>query len=101
MADFTQVATRAEIPDGTAKVVELDGKTFAVFNCGGKFYATTNTCPHRGGPLGEGQVAGSHVTCPWHGWEFDVSTGACLTNPTTVIASYPVQVQGDAILVAA
>jgi NAD(P)H-dependent nitrite reductase small subunit len=98
---MTKVATKAEIADGTAKIVEVDGKTIAVFNCRGKFYATTNTCPHRGGPVGEGQIDGATVTCPWHGWEFDVSSGRCLTNPAASIASFPVQIDGDDILVGA
>ena len=94
-----KVATTGDISDGTGKVVEIEGKTIAVFNCGGKFYATTNTCPHRGGPLGEGQVEGSIVTCPWHGWEIEVASGRCLTNPAAAVASYPVEVNGEDILV--
>jgi nitrite reductase/ring-hydroxylating ferredoxin subunit len=61
-------------------------------------YACADTCPHRGGPLGEGQLTGSRLTCPWHGWMFDVRTGACLLPARgSAVATYPVRVEGDEI----
>jgi nitrite reductase/ring-hydroxylating ferredoxin subunit len=50
----------------------------AVFNVGGEFYAIDNSCPHRGGPLGEGELEDCIVTCPWHEFRFDVRTGKCI-----------------------
>ncbi len=100
MPTLTKVATKADIPAGTSKVVELDGKTIAVFNCDGQFYAIDNTCRHRGGPLGEGSLSGTTVTCPWHGWTYEVRTGACELNPSIGVPRYDVTVQGDDILVA-
>ncbi len=99
MATMTKVAKKSEIPVGTGKVVEVSGKTLAVFNCDGAFYATDNTCLHRGGPLGEGSLSGKTVTCPWHGWEYDVTTGACQTNPSVKVQRFDVQVDGDDLLV--
>ena len=99
MAETTRVASVEEIPDGTAKVVDLKGKRIAVFNCGGKFYATTNTCPHRGGPVGEGEVEGTVITCPWHGWDFDITSGKCGLNPAAALTCYPTEVRGDDIWV--
>ena len=90
---------KSEVPVGADKVVEVDGKAIAVFNCDGTFYAVDNTCKHRGGPLGEGALAGTTVTCPWHGWEYDVKTGACLLDPKITVKSYPVTLEGDDILV--
>jgi nitrite reductase/ring-hydroxylating ferredoxin subunit len=64
-----------------------------------RYYAISNKCPHADGPLGEGSLDGTTVTCPYHGWQFDVSTGACKTNPYAQVQNYPVQVVGDAVCV--
>ena len=99
MAQFTKVATTSDIPSGSGKAIEINGKTNAVFNCDGTFYAIDNTCKHRGGPLGEGSLSGKVVTCPWHGWEYDVSTGACQMDPSIKVQKFDVKVEGDNILV--
>lgn len=99
MASFIKVAARADVPDGTGKTVEAGGKQIALFNTAGKFYAIDNTCKHRGGPLGEGELDGTHVTCPWHGWEYDVTTGANLDDPNVKVGCYPVKIEGDDVLV--
>jgi NAD(P)H-dependent nitrite reductase small subunit len=100
MAVLTKVAKAAEIPPGTGKVIEAGGKTLAVFNCEGAFYAIDNTCKHRGGPLGEGMLSGTTVTCPWHGWDYDVTTGACAMDDSIKVQKFDVKVEGDDILVA-
>ena len=97
---LTKVAKTSEIPAGSGKVVEVGGKAIAVFNCDGAFYATDNTCKHRGGPLGEGMLAGTTVTCPWHGWEYDVTSGACSMDASIKVQTFDVKVEGDDILVA-
>ena len=99
MPQLTKVASKAEIPAGTGKVVEVGGKAIAVFNCDGSFYAIDNTCKHRGGPLAEGSVAGTTVSCPWHGWEYDVTSGACQMDPSIKVQTFHVTVEGDDILV--
>ena len=99
MADAVKVATLSEVPEGTAKAVDVRGTPIALYNVGGTVYATTNTCPHRGGPLGEGDLEGSVVTCPWHRFRYDVATGACLTNAALTIGCYTVRVQGQDVLV--
>ena len=73
MGDFVRVASTADVKPGQAVVVEVNGKTLAVFNVDGAFHAIDNTCVHRGGPLGEGDIHGKVVACPWHGWQFDVT----------------------------
>ena len=95
----TKVATTADIPAGSGKVVEAGGKTIAVFNCDGAYYAIENACRHRGGPLGEGSLNGTTVTCPWHGWEYDVSSGACQMDPSITLPRFDVEVQGNDILI--
>ena len=97
----TKVAQVSEIPPGSGKVVEAGGKTVAVFNCGGTFYAIDNTCKHRGGPLGEGSLSGTTVTCPWHGWEYDVASGACAMDASVTVQRFDVKVDGDDVLVSA
>ncbi len=97
MAQFVRVASVSEIPPGKGKAVTAGSKKVAIFNVDGKFYAVDNTCLHRGGPLGEGDLAGTTVSCPWHGWEYDVTTGANAVNPSVKVATYPVRVQGQEI----
>ena len=99
MADFKKVASKADIPEGSGKAVELDGKKVAVFNVGGDFHAINNTCAHRGGSLGEGSLEDATVTCPLHGWQYDVKTGECSTTPGAKMEVYEVKVEGDDILV--
>ena len=66
MAEFVKVATLRELPPGSAKAVEIGGKAVALYNVDGTVFATANTCAHRGGPLGEGELEGGVITCPWH-----------------------------------
>ena len=84
---------------GDARVVEVEGKDLALFNVDGTFYAIDNACAHRGGPLGEGDLEGRFVSCPWHAWRWDVTTGANVNNPAVRVACYPVAVEHDTIFV--
>jgi len=99
MAVLAKVAKTSEIAPGTGKVVAVGGKTVAVFNCEGTFYAIDNTCKHRGGPLGEGSLSSTTVTCPWHGWEYDVKTGECTADRSVKVQTFDVKVEGDDIFV--
>ena len=101
MASFIKVAKVAEIPDGAGKTIEAGGKQIALFNLGGKFFAIDNACKHRGGPLGEGEVYGTTVTCPWHGWEYDVTSGASLDDSSIKLGCYSVKIEGSDVLVEA
>ena len=69
------VARVDEIPPGTARVVRAGDRKLALYHVNGKFYATQNECLHMGGPLGDGKLEDCVVTCPWHGWQYDVRTG--------------------------
>ena len=99
MADFKKVLNRADLPVGSGKTVEIDGKSIAVFNVEGALHAIDNTCVHQGGSLGEGTLDGSVVTCPLHGWQYDVKTGTGTTNPQAQLKTYEVKADGDDILV--
>jgi len=99
MSEFRKIVAKSEIPAGSGKAMEVDGNSLAIFNVEGNFYAVDNTCLHKGGPLGEGSLDGSVVTCPWHGWNYDVKTGANIENPEVKVKAYEVKLEGDEILV--
>ena len=98
MGELTRVASTKDIAPGQAVAVEAQGQRIAVFNVNGAFYAIADTCTHRGGPLSQGKVEGSTVTCPWHGATFDIRTGTVLTPPAPAgVASYKVVVEDGEI----
>jgi nitrite reductase/ring-hydroxylating ferredoxin subunit len=99
LAQFIKAARCNEIPEGRGKVIEAGGRTLALFHVDGQFYAIDNTCIHQGGPLGEGEVYGTRVICPWHGWEYDFSTGCNVDDPSMKLACFAVKVEGDDVLV--
>ncbi len=100
MSKLVKIAATTDVPPGTGKAVEIEGKSIALFNVAGTSHAIDNTCPHEGGPLGEGELQGEVVTCPWHNTEFNVRTGAAL-GPLTDddVRKFPVKVQGTDVLV--
>jgi nitrite reductase/ring-hydroxylating ferredoxin subunit len=81
-------------------VVEAGGVSIALANVDGTLYAVGNSCLHRGGPLGEGDLDGTTVVCPWHGWRWDVRTGAHANNPAVSVPCFPVTVEDGAVYVA-
>ena len=95
MADFVSVAKVSDIQPGQSKTVYVDGKSIAVFNEDGTFYAIDDTCLYRGGPLGDGELEGHVVSCPWHGWQYDVKTGVSITNPAAHVSCYQTKVDGE------
>ncbi len=99
MPNYIKVAKVNEVPPGTIREFQANGKVIALSNIEGKFYAIDNTCLHRGGPLGAGALEGEVVTCPWHGWEYKVSTGEAVFNPEIQVQKYDVKVEGDDIAV--
>ncbi|MCI0484550.1 MAG: Rieske 2Fe-2S domain-containing protein [candidate division NC10 bacterium] len=99
MARKIKVAQVSDVAPGEGKIVQADGEQIALFNVGGRFYAIHNTCLHRGGPLGEGALDEATVTCPWHGWQYDVTSGTNVRNPAANVASFNVKVEGADVLV--
>ncbi len=96
MAKLIKVAETKDLPTGQGAAFEVEGYRIAVFNCGGAFFAIDDTCPHAGGPLSEGSVEGCKVTCPWHGADFDLKTGAVLGPPADEgVRAYKVVVEGN------
>jgi len=100
MGTFHKVAETKNVAPGQGIAVEVHGTKIALFNVAGTFYAIGGTCTHRGGPLAEGELDGTTVTCPWHGARFDCRSGKNLTPPAPVeVPSYTVRIQGDDIQV--
>jgi nitrite reductase/ring-hydroxylating ferredoxin subunit len=97
MAEFQKAAQANEIGVGEGRCVTINGKTIAIFNCAGEFFAIDDMCPHRGGSLGNGSLEGEWVFCPLHAWQFNVKTGQMPMGGGVV--SYPTRVEGDDILV--
>jgi nitrite reductase/ring-hydroxylating ferredoxin subunit len=100
MAEFVTVASLSELPPGSARTFEVNGKAVALFNVQGTVYATDNVCLHQGGPLGEGELMGEVVVCPWHQWEYNVRTGEMPRDKSVKLCTYPVQVEDNQIKVA-
>ena len=101
MPEFVKVCKKSEIPDDTGKLVQVKGKDIALFKNNGKVCALYAHCPHAGGPLDEGGITDGKVTCPWHGWEFSLESGACGFNPSIKQPTFPVKEEGDDIYVEA
>ena len=99
MANFVKVCKTGDVNEGCGKSIEINGKNVAVFKVAGNFYALNDTCGHRGGPLGEGELDGTTVVCPWHGWRYNVTTGENELVPDLPTNKYEVKVEGDDILV--
>ena len=97
MSRFVSVCRRADVEaSGTGKLVEVEGRRFALFQVDGGYYAIDDICPHRGGPLSEGLLSGDEVTCPWHGAQFNVKTGAVTAAPAQQgVKTFPVRLAGD------
>jgi nitrite reductase/ring-hydroxylating ferredoxin subunit len=102
MSEFVKVVNTSDLPPGRAIVVEIDGRSIALFNANGQFYALDNICAHRGGPLGEGFVDQNNLTvqCPWHGWVYGLASGTSPVNSLARVESFEVRVEGDEVKIA-
>ena len=88
-----------DLPVGSCKTIDLpEGRELALYNVNGEFYATENFCPHKGAPLSAGRLCEHTIECDWHGWQFDVRTGECLTVREK-LETYEVVVEGGVIKV--
>ena len=97
---YQRLCSLAELPSpGTARQLALGSLPVAVCNVGAQVHAFDGKCPHRGGPLGQGTLEGTQLTCPWHAWTFDATTGECVTTPGVWQTKYAVEVEGDSLLV--
>ncbi len=99
MSEFARAIAAADLPPGKGAEVVVDGQAIALFNVDGTFHALAGRCPHRGGPLGQGFLDGPRVSCPWHNWTFDVTTGANVASADLKVARYDVKVEDGRVFV--
>jgi len=96
---LTKLASQSDLPAvNEVKELPCNGKLICVANVDGEIHAMENTCLHRGGPLGQGVIEKGKVICPWHGWAWDPKTGQAQA-PDAKVAVYPVQIDGDDVLI--
>ena len=77
---WVEVAASSDIADGTAIEVVVREQVLAIFRDDGRLFALDGMCAHQGGPIAEGEVTGGCVTCPWHGWQYELATGIQTVN---------------------
>jgi nitrite reductase/ring-hydroxylating ferredoxin subunit len=94
------VARADDVPPGTAVAVRAGKRELALYNVGGTFYATQHECLHLKGPLADGVLDGPVITCPWHGWQYDVRTGENEFDRALALETFAVVVEDGEIKVA-
>lgn len=99
MFEFVTVARVGDIAPGTGRQVTVNERWVGLFNLNGVYHAVDNLCLHRGGPLSDGMVAGCIVTCPWHGWQFNLASGALVQDPRVGVTKHETRIVGDDIQV--
>jgi nitrite reductase (NADH) small subunit/3-phenylpropionate/trans-cinnamate dioxygenase ferredoxin subunit len=96
---FVGVGQVNEFVSGRGRMVTVSGRHVAVFRLGDEFFALDNMCLHRGGPLCEGPIANNVVTCPWHGWSYEIKTGTMVQDPRVGVSKHEVRIDGDQVSV--
>jgi nitrite reductase/ring-hydroxylating ferredoxin subunit len=91
-ATGTPLIAADEVPPGTVVEVVAGDRTLALANVEGELILVDGTCPHAGGPLGDGHLEGCTLTCPWHGWSYDLRTGKSLVSGDIALERFPVEV---------
>jgi len=98
--EIVRVAASGDIPPGRMIYVEVDGLPIALANVDGAIYAFNDSCRHEGGPLSSGVLIGDTVTCPWHGWTYNIRTGKAIVPPIGIrIPTYEIRLEDDSIFV--
>ena len=99
MSNWIRVADLADCPPGGSMEAVAGDRMVALFNVEGELHALDGVCPHQGGPLGKGCLSGAIVTCPWHGWQFDVRTGQHQLSRTMMQPRFAVKLEGNDVFV--
>ncbi len=99
MPDFVRVARLSELPPGRMLAVRAGGQDVVIYNVGGAFHATRDSCTHQQYPLSKGALRGKYVKCALHGWEYDVTTGEYQGNPDVHVGCFEVKVEGEDVYV--
>ncbi len=93
------VANAADVPEGKIRLVIVEGRKVALYHTSGGFFATENSCPHRGGPLSEGDLLGNEVVCPWHLWNFNVTNGTTDIDCDVTLITHEVRVEDGRVFI--
>lgn len=99
MSEFHDIAASHEIPRGQVRRYVVDDRKIAIANASGRFFAVDDGCPHRGGPLSEGDVIGCEIVCPWHFWTFDLETGRHTGGSKFAVVTHETRVENERVLV--
>ena len=99
MADWITIAKRQDCLPGTSLELVVEDRIVALYNVDGEFFALDGVCPHNGGPLGKGKLDGCLVSCPWHGWQFDVRSGQSQLSATIQQPNFATRVDGDDVMI--
>ena len=97
--EWTYIADVKEVPVGHAGEFVVAGRIIALYNVEGEYFALDGICPHQGGPLGKGELSGCIVTCPWHGFQFDVRSGEHQTSKQLRQPAFMVKLEGSKIYI--
>lgn len=97
--EFIAVGHVYDVPVGRVRGYTIGGRKIALYHTERGFFASDNVCPHRGGPLADGDLIGEEIICPWHLWGFDVATGVCTGNAGISVLTHEVRIEGERILV--
>ena len=97
---FVTVARVEDVAPGSVVTAYAGDEPITLAHVDGEFYATQHACLHREGPLGEGRIDGYVLTCPWHGWQYDVRTGENEFDRAIQLRTYDVQIEGGDVRVA-
>ncbi|WP_341525242.1 NifU family protein [Nostoc sp. UHCC 0302] len=96
---WLKVANTDQIPESGVMIVKIGDNSLILYSQGVKVTCYRNACAHLGYPLDQGKVENGIITCSYHGFEYNLETGQCLTTPEISLHSYPVQIKGDKVFV--
>ena len=95
--EFVRVGLISDFTPGQGKMVVINGRHVALFRLGDDFHAIDNLCLHKAGPLCEGQIDNDVVTCPWHGWSYEIKTGTLVQDPRVGVNKHEVKIEAGAV----
>jgi nitrite reductase/ring-hydroxylating ferredoxin subunit len=98
-SEFVVVGRRSDLEPGSGRMVVVNGRHVALFRLGDEFHAIDNLCLHQAGPLCEGYIDNAVVTCPWHGWSYEIRTGTLVQDPRIGVSRHDVHIDGDDVSV--
>lgn len=99
MSEYFEIANVQDLAVGDKKMILIGDRRIAIYRTAKGIFATDNSCPHRGGPLAEGDLMGDEIVCPWHLWNFNVETGATSITAELCLVTHEVKIEGEKILV--